>query len=325
MSEPVSGEGPVRRVESRTLHATFDPERGGVLGAQFDGAVAFSEPGRNAWAEHAGFEEAAGLVVLSGGEPRLADVAQGGELRAREIRIGTRSHAVAASEGVRHTTGRREKGGVGPLGGDEPTVVMCRLFDYDASSKTARYREHAVMRSGKDEIRAALIQIEESVAGARRLTASGGVGSVVHPQATKGAKPAPRPIETRSRELVYDEKARRVVYTGDVEIKQGDILSKSPEAIVLLSADGRTIERVLAGAPVEVRQGARRASGERGTYTPRDETLVLVGEKVVLRDAERRLEGRSLTFQVGSDRIRIDGRDETRTEAVLERKEPKKP
>ena len=82
--------------------------------------------------------------------------------------------------------------------------------------------------------------------------------------------------------MVYDEKARRVVYTGDVEMRQGDILTKSPEAIVLLAADGRTIDRVLAGAPVEVRQGVRRATGERGTYTPRDETLVLVGEKVVL-------------------------------------------
>ncbi len=30
----------------------------------------------------------------------------------------------------------------------------------------------------------------------------------------------------------------------------------------------------------------------------------------MLQDADRRLEGRSLTFQVGSDRIRIDGRDE---------------
>ncbi len=85
---------------------------------------------------------------------------------------------------------------------------------------------------------------------------------------------------------------------------------------------------MLAGAPVEVRQGVRRATGERGTYTPRDETLVLVArrpEKVVLHDVDRRLEGRSLTFQVGSDRIRVDGRDETRTEAVLERKEPQKP
>ncbi len=169
LSEPVSGGGPVRRVESSTLDARFDPDGGGVLGAMFDGAVAFSEPGRSAWAEHASFDEAGGLVVLSGGDPRLVDEAQGSELRAREIRIGTRSHAVAASEGVRHTITNRKAAGVGPFGGEEPTVLLCRLFDYDASTKTARYRENALMRSGKDEISAPLIQIDEPAEGARRL------------------------------------------------------------------------------------------------------------------------------------------------------------
>jgi lipopolysaccharide export system protein LptA len=74
-----------------------------------------------------------------------------------------------------------------------------------------------------------------------------------------------------------------------------------------------------------VHQGTRRATGERGTYTPSDETFVLVGEKVVLQDVDRRLEGRILTFEVGSDRIRVDGREEVRTEAVFRRKEPPKP
>jgi lipopolysaccharide transport protein LptA/LPS export ABC transporter protein LptC len=321
VSEPLSGKGLLRRVESRTLEARFDPASGELLGARFDGAVAFSEPGRSAWAERASVDEVAGLVVLSGGEPRLVDAAQGSELRAREIRIGTRSHSVSASDGVRHTVSRRDKG-VGPLGGDEPTVLLCRQFDYDAATRTAHYREQALMRSGKDEIRAPLIEIDEPAEGARRLHASGGVGSVMHPRAAKGAKKPKAAIETRSQELDYDEKARRVVYTGDVEIRQGDILTKSPEAIVLLAADGKTIDRVLAGAPVEVRQGARRATGERGTYTPVNETLVLVGEKVVLQDVDRRMEGRSLTFQVGNDRIRVDGRDEVRTEAVLERRGP---
>ena len=39
---------------------------------------------------------------------------------------------------------------------------------------------------------------------------------------------------------------------------------------------------------------AGRAGASRATYTPADETLVLVGEKVVLEDADRRLEGRVL-------------------------------
>ena len=125
--------------------------------------------------------------------------------------------------------------------------------------------------------------------------------------------------------MVYEESANRIVYTGDVEIRQGDILTRSPEAVVTLTKDGGAVDRLVAGEPVEVQQGVRRATGQRGTYTPANETLVLVGEKVVLQDVDRRLEGRILTFEVGSDRIRVDGREEVRTEAVFKRKEPPKP
>ena len=77
--------------------------------------------------------------------------------------------------------------------------------------------------------------------------------------------------------------------------------------------------------PVEVHQGTRRATGRTGTYSPASETLVLVGDEVVLQDEDRRVTGRVLTFQVGDDRIRIDGREETRTEAVFSKREAPPP
>jgi lipopolysaccharide transport protein LptA len=125
--------------------------------------------------------------------------------------------------------------------------------------------------------------------------------------------------------MVYEEAANRVVYTGSVEIHQGDIVTLSPQAVVTLTKDGGDVERLVAGEPVEVRQGVRRANGRQGTYTPANETLVLVGDPVVLLDVDRRAEGRTVTFEAGSDRIRVDGREEVRTEAIFKRKEPGKP
>ncbi|MFN8094290.1 MAG: LPS export ABC transporter periplasmic protein LptC [Vicinamibacteria bacterium] len=329
-SEPVPPATlPARRVQSERFTATLDPASGLVRHATFEGGVRFSEPGRRASAQKAVLDDAAGLVTLTGGEPRVEDDAQGGDLRGKEIRIGTRSRAVSATDGVRHTIPRRARGGAAgpalPLSGDEPTIVLCRQFDYDPATKSARYKDNALMRSGADEIRAPLIVVDQPGDGKGRLSATGGVQSTLHPKTKKGADKPAEPVSARSRELLYEEAARRVVYTGDVEIRQGDLITKSPEAIVLLGADGRTMEKLLAGSPVELRQGTKKANGERATYTPADETLVLVGEKVVLEDADRRLEGRVLTFQSGSDRIRVDGREEVRTEAVFKRQVPPKP
>ncbi len=327
-SEPTAKDGSPRRVESQTLSASLDPASGDVQRAEFDGRVVFSEPGRKGWADHASYEAGPGMLTLSGSEPRIEDQEQGSELRARQIRLGSRSSGVWAQGSVRHTI-RRQQGGKeakgAAAGGQEPTVIVCKHFEYDPASKTAHYRDNVLMRSGQDEIRAPQMTLVESAEGERRLSASGGVASLLHPRPAKGATKEPAPVETRSREMVYDEKARRVVYTGEVEIRQGDILTKAPEAVALLTANSQTVERLLVGSPVELRQGARIATGERGTYTPSDETLVLVGQKVVVRELDRRIEGRYLTFKVGGDRIRVDGREEVRTETVLKRKEQLKP
>jgi lipopolysaccharide transport protein LptA len=314
-----------RRVQSDTFAAALDAESGAVRGAQFDGSVAFTEAGRKAWASRAVYDEGAGIITLTG-DPRIVDEQEGSELRARRIQLWTRTRNVAASDNVRHTVSHRGKATrAGMLGGTEPAVLLCREFDYDAASRTARYRENALLRSGRDEVRAPILVLEEKTEGRRRLTASEGTTSLLHPRPEKGASKEPAPVESRSKEMVYEESEGRIVYTGDVEIRQGDILTRSPEAVVTLTKDGGAVDRMTAGEPVEVQQGARRATGQRGTYDPSNETMVLVGEKVVLQDVDRRLEGRVLTFEVGGDRIRVDGREEVRTEAVFKRKEPPRP
>jgi len=324
-AEPV-GAGPAgtKRAECDRLSARFDPPTGRLEGAQLDGEVRFTEPGRTAWSERAVYDEAAARLTMTGGGPGIRDEEEGSELGAETIVLGTGRSHVSADGGVRHTLARRASG-EGLLGGEEPTILVSGRFEYDPDSKTARYHESALLRSGRDEIRAPLIVLEEPAPGERRLSASGGTSSLLHPRPEKGAAEEPAAVETRSREMVYDEKAGRVVYTGDVEIRQGDILTMSPEAVVTLTGDGRAVEKMVAGEPVEVRQGPRRATGRTGTYTPASETLVLVGDEVVLRDEDRQVKGRALTFQVGDDRIRIDGQQEVRTEAVFRTKEPPPP
>jgi lipopolysaccharide export system protein LptA len=318
-----------RRVECRYIGLMIDAESGRLARAIFDKQVVFSEPGRKGWADRSVYDGSSGKLSLEGREPRIVEEKDGSELRAGRIEIGTQTRSVSAFDNVRHTINRRRSNAPAAARGtavvDEPTVVVARRFEYDAAKRSARYSENALLRSGKDEIRAPLIVIEEPSEGHRKLTASGGVTSTLHAKRSAAAKKDPAPIESRSKELVYDESAHRAVYTGDVEVRQGDIQTVSPEVVVLLGREEGSVERVLAGAPVDLRQGARRATGERATYTPADETVVLVGEKVVVQDADRRAEGRVLTFQVGSDRIRLDGRDEVRTEAVLKRRDPPKP
>ena len=73
---------------------------------------------------------------------------------------------------------------------------------------------------------------------------------------------------------------------------------------------------------MQVRQGARTATGGWAKYTPGTETMLLLRDKVVLKDPSQELKGRSLTFQVGGARVLVDGREQVRTELII-RDKPK--
>jgi lipopolysaccharide transport protein LptA len=122
--------------------------------------------------------------------------------------------------------------------------------------------------------------------------------------------------------MVYEEARREIVYKGDVTMHQGDIRTKSPQAVLVLTPDGNDLETLTAGEPAEIEQGQRRATGLRATYTPESETVVVVGDNAVLKDPGQQVEGRTLTFHVGDDRIFVNGQEQVRTEAVI-RREPR--
>jgi lipopolysaccharide transport protein LptA len=205
---------------------------------------------------------------------------------------------------------------------DNPTLITAGQMDYTSKTKLARYQHGALLRSGKDEIRAGGLDIQEGADGKRRLQASGRVISRMQPKADKPG-PSPATVESRASEMTYDEALNQIDYRGDVFIRQGDIQTKSPTATLNLNPDGGSIKTLEAGDPVEVQQAGRRATGAKGTYTPSSETMVLVGEKVMLTDASGQVEGRALTFHVGDERVIVDGQEEVRTHMIL-KPEPRK-
>ncbi len=319
----VKGQGEVLTVKSDRYKARLDPESGEPDNIFFNGNVSFERGPQRATSEHARFTGRDSLLRLSE-KPRLAQ--EGSELTAWAINVGTETGDIDARRDVHHVLrGQKAAARPGLLGGGEaPTVITSRELKYVAASKTATYKDEALLRAAKDEVRAPLIVVEEDAKGSRKLTASSGVVSLLHPRAAKPQEKAPAPVDGRAQTMLYEEAVGRLVYTGDVALKQGDIVTRSPKATVTLTPDGRGVEKLVAGEPVEVQQETRRATGQQAVYTPANETVVLTGDEVQAVDGLRTTRGRSLTFHVGDDTFLVDGREEGRTETIL-KKEPSPP
>jgi lipopolysaccharide transport protein LptA len=205
----------------------------------------------------------------------------------------------------------------------QPTLLSADVIEHDAKARLTTYTGAALMRSGLDEVRGKSLKLSEDKQGRQHVEAEEQVFSSLHPSSSAKAKPA-APVEVRAAKMVYDQASARVLYSGDVVLRQGQVTTRSPLATLTLAADGRSLEKLVAGEPVELNEGQRTAKGQRATYTPQDETIVVEGEAVSLLGPSQDVHGRSLTFHVGDDRILVDGREEGRTEAVF-RKEPSKP
>lgn len=316
--------GAVRTLVCQRLTAEVDPATGQPRLAEFTKDVAFTQGKQKATGQRAYFDGAKSELFISE-SPQLVDGDQGSDLTAQGILVGTRTGDIGANEQVRHVirNPKAKKGDGGFLGhGEEPLLMTSRFLQYTAKTKVARYWEGALLRTGGDEIRASELRLHDAVNGGRRLEAEGSVISSLQPRtAAKGRPPAA--VEARAAKMVYEEAKREVTYEGDVSIKQGDISTRSPRARLLLSADGQKLESLRAGNPVEVAQGARKARGSEGVYTPADETMLLTGEKVVLQDPGQEVEGRSLTFRVGDETILVDGQEQVRTQTIIRsRQEP---
>jgi lipopolysaccharide transport protein LptA len=302
--------------------AALDPESGVTQRVDFYEDVAFRRGPQRATGASASYSAEMQTLELSG-DPGLEDEEEGTRLVANTLVIGTSSGDVRARGDV--TSERRGGGGVGMIGtGDEGgrTLITCQAFDYEAASGTAVYRERALLRSGQDDVRAEELRIQEQQDGTRRLTARGGVVSRIQPEPAAPDAAAPALVESRSDEMVYDEAKGVVTYTGVVEIRQGDIATESPSATLRLGPGGTSVRELVAGEPVRVQQGERQAYGRTATYSPEQETMVLVGEPVIVNDPSQEVRGRLVTFKVGAETIAVEGQEEARTQMIIRGQNP---
>lgn len=315
--EPVPpAKGTPRTLTCQSFTARFDPATGAPAGVEFNRDVVFRQGSRRATADRALFEGPQTTLHLRR-RPELRDEEAGSELRAALIDLHTDTGDLEAREAVRHVVRRKGASDRPLLSGEQPALLTAGAFDYDAAGRRARYREGALLRSGRDEIRAAEIVVHEGARGQWRLEASGEVVTVLHPRpAGKGGAPAP--IRGRAGRFEYDEAAREMAYRDQATLEQGEMGTRSPEAVVKLTPEGQ-MESLVAGDPVEVRHGPRLAKGSKAIFRPLLDTLEVAGEGATLKEPGREVEGRSLVLHLKEDRLTVDGEEQGRTDTVIRR------
>lgn len=343
--EKKSGSGVPQTISATEMVATFGAN-GEWKTLDETGNVQFQQAERHGSAEQARIVEASNTIYLEG-SPVLSDSvsrttaakvavnSQSGELNATGGVVSTylpsaQESAMSLGAGAAHVSSDSLTGSVNA--GHLTYLGHARLWQGDAVLDTDRidvWREDQKLQA-TGHVVAVFPQASGPLANPFGEVASVSGKSGGKPNAEAGP-PEPTLWKIRGPMLTYwGNEGRAHLDAGVIaSSQQGSLESKTLDAFLEpagspntgsaskpgeRTSGGRQLSRILAQGDVVVRQGDRRATGERAEYTAADGKFVLSGGKPTVTDgSSNTATGHSLTFFVANDTILIDSQEGSRT------------
>ena len=128
------------------------------------------------------------------------------------------------------------------------------------------------------------------------------------------------PIVVRSDQLEFDYQANKVVYSGTVNVVQGDLAIDCKELVVNLARAGEQdnleLREVVAIGDVVITQGDRKATGGRAVFDQQKRQIILL-ENPVLHDGPNEVTGERLVVYLDEGRSVVESSPKKRVSAIL--------
>ena len=313
---------PTQTATASNGDAQLDP-RGGWTQMTLRGNVHLKGGDRSADAQQAVFVRAPQVTVLTG-QAVVRDSSS--ETRATKITFHQDTGDIEADGRVRSTDLGGTKDSLQLSTATVSNILAERMV---GNSKTGRalYTGHSRLWQGPSVMEADSIELLRNT---RVLNASGNVRAVFPKQGgdaktkpTDAAKAKDAIWHISSGTLTYWDAENRAHLEKNVVVQSAAERMRAPVLDLYFTRDGNgkngaesasKISKAVGTGGVEIEQGDRRGTAERGVYTADDDKFVLSGGTPTLYDGnEGATTGRELTFNIADDTIVVDSGNGTRT------------
>jgi LPS export ABC transporter protein LptC len=325
-----------RTVTSRTLDAALNGGLGEIREATFIGSARFRDETTNAASASLRYDMQNGHVTLKGetGQPVPRVVTEQMQVDANEIEMnveGSNLKARGVSKPVQSIlfpvkpgakTTRRTPG---LMKQDQPVNGLSRELAYTGSngSMLELIGAATLVQGEKAEtnVRAEKIIVDGNTGNLRAE------GSVISQMVVQDVNPATGEREasrsTGSGQLMlYEDALRKVTYTTRAHVvgPNGDLTGES--IMLTFGENGQDIARLEADGTVRLSEVDRITTGDHLVYVAETEEYTMAGKGRLVRmfrttsEGCRRTDGSLLTFARGADTLKIEGREETRTQTA---------
>jgi len=335
-----SGENPPvkRKVTSRSLDLALNGGFAEIREANFIGSVRFNDGTTGAAASNMRYNMQSGQIALRAdpGEavPRVINDqiqvdaneiemnVEGSKLKAKSVSKPVQSIMFPVKPGSKST--RRTPG---MMKQDQPVNGLSRELLYTGGDAASLELSGA----------ATLVQGEkaETTVKADKITLDGKTGdltadgSVISQMIVQDINPSTNVREAArsvgsGQQMHYEDATRKVTYTTKAHVvgTHGDLIGQT--ITISFGENGQDVDRLDAAGDVKLTEVARITTGDQMTYVAATEEYTMSGKSRLVRmfqttsEGCRRTDGSVLTFARGSDKLKIIGGVETRTQTAAD-------
>lgn len=142
-------------------------------------------------------------------------------------------------------------------------------------------------------------------------------------QALALSSDAEQPIYIDSDTQDLDMKSNRVTFSGDVKLKQGSISINADKLVVIRNKANDALKEIQAyGSPATFSQLTDEGKTLKGQamelyYSVDSDQLTMVSEAILAQD-ESTIQGKTITYQISSQKLTADGGDDERVTTILQ-------
>ena len=332
-----------RVIRADRLIAGVEPGLGALLAARFRWNVRFEDGSRNATADDAVYDAAAGFLTLNtrigARRPTVND--ETSRIDATDMILSLDNSTIEATGDVRSemmvgdgATGKKLPALLDP---EQQVFATAAGLQYDPDTGRMEYTGGARLWQGETSFEGDTLALDDETGG---LTANGGVKTRLQLMRVNEATGESDVSLTRAEAdaFTYDDSARHALYDGNAVFlsETGDMQAELIE--FFLEDDGRTLNRLEVTGEVTLRLDGRWATGGRLVYYEAEGRYEMEGTPVeIVEEIEPEessaatppaapetpppppscttTRGRALTFYRSGDILSVDGREDVRTES----------
>jgi lipopolysaccharide transport protein LptA len=238
------------------------------------------------------------------------------EVFAEEISISLDNNNLEVKRGVKVVLNQKkgEKKRIGLFSKESPVLINAKEMRYFDEEKRFLFNGDIKAWQEKRILLADEIVLYEETG---KILSTGGVKSIF-PHKPKDEEKEER-VEISSDKMTYHPEQNLIFYEKRSSLKVKDIDLQAQSVSVYLSEEEGDMEKIVARENVVIFQSLGEGRGEEAIYDPDKESVVLLGNPVLIDKDRGMTRGDKLTFYLADDRILVENKARERSATVIKR------